>query len=611
MSTHPATARRAVETTSPVTVWTASPPSATSSAPTGVDLGTLESVEGSFGRYLVEILAHAGIATATSTPATDLPDRGVVVATTVADRAVETLETWVAAGGTLILTAGPTDLGDLAGARETHAVGTGRVTVAEHPFWTHRPPRHLRAVRGAGLDPAPGTDVLATWQSGEAAICARRHGDGMVITFGVDLAATVVLVQQGVPVTGDGVPARDGTAPVDDDILKAEDGMTLDLEHDRALPPGEGPVPESYTHTYPPPAAVPIFDQPHADWWRSLLLQAIWAGTERTGTVVPWLGYWPAGLSAIAHMSHDADQNVPEDGRAALDAFAEADVSVTWCQVFPGGYGQEIYDAITAAGHEHALHYNAMGDADIASWGWPQFRAQYAWAQAVTGREDIVANKNHYTRWEGWTEFYRWCEEVGIEIDESRGPSKQGTVGFPFGTAHVSFPLAPPESGRSVHDVLNLPLHTQDLAWAAHASVRDVILDAAEAQHGVAHFLFHGPHLNRRPATRAACVELAAEARRRGMEWWTAEQINAWERARRAVRLTAVRRGGTVQVDVESEAPLEAAAILVPVDAGAPPSLARADHGATLEVTTVRRHGRVFAQLAVDVRPGTTRWELS
>lgn len=117
----------------------------------------------------------------------------------------------------------------------------------------------------------------------------------------------------------------------------------------------------------------------------------------------------------------------------------------------------DLHRAITLAGHEDALHYNAMGDADIATWGWPQMRAQYAWAQAVTGVEGIVSNKNHYTRWEGWTEFYTWCEKLGIEIDQSRGPSKQGTVGFPFGTAHVTFPMGDVDVANRRMDVLNLP----------------------------------------------------------------------------------------------------------------------------------------------------------
>ncbi|HLT60771.1 MAG TPA: hypothetical protein VK020_06230, partial [Microlunatus sp.] len=328
---------------------------------------------------------------------------------------------------------------------------------------------------------------------------------------------------------------------------------------------------------------------------------------ERRGDASVWLHYWPAGVPAMAHMSHDADGNVEEDGRAALDAFAEADVKVTWTQVFPGGYSPDLYAAITAAGHEHALHYNAMGDADLASWGWPQFRAQYAWAQAVAGTDDIVSNKNHYTRWEGWTEFYDWCERVGIKIDESRGPSKQGTVGFPFGTAHLSFPIGDVTVHNRRMDVLNLPLHTQDLAWAGHISCRDVILDGAEAVHGVAHFLFHGPHLRGKPPTRAACPEVARLARERGMEWWTARQLNDWERARRGVQLSITADDEGWLVRVHAEQPVRRAGVLLQLpgldgDPGVPEGTS---------VARVTRHGRTFHELTVDLPAGPSSYRLT
>lgn len=84
---------------------------------------------------------------------------------------------------------------------------------------------------------------------------------------------------------------------------------------------------------------MPVFHEPHADHWREMLHQLLWWSAARCSTLLPWLSYWPAGIPAIAHMSHDADQNNVEDGLAALMTFAEADVRVTWCQVYPGGYG--------------------------------------------------------------------------------------------------------------------------------------------------------------------------------------------------------------------------------------------------------------------------------
>lgn len=568
--------------------------------------------------YVTEVLGHLRLPFRSLTPdeATSPPDDVAVLvfagtpaldATAAAD-----LERWVRAGGALIVVGDPGPLAPLVGVTAAGTVDDGQVTITDSPVWSSRPDIPLHAIGGVRLATREDVDVLAQWDPTEdagaqPAAVLRKLGTGFAMTLGVDVWQSIVRIQQGYSVVADGKPAADGTAPIDDGILKCEDGMALSFERDRSMPPGEPELTGPFEHTYPPPAAVPMFDQPHADLWRSVFLQCVWWAAEQAGAVVPWLGYWPAGVAAVAHMSHDSDGNVDEHGRAALDSFAEADVKVTWCHVFPGGYSPATLAAITAAGHENALHYNAMGDADLAEWGWPQIRAQYAWARAVTGTEEIVSNKNHYTRWEGGTEFYTWCERLGIQIDESRGPSKQGSVGFLFGTAHVSFPIADATDGNRFFDVLNLPLHTQDLAWAGHESIRDVILDGAEAVHGVAHFLFHGPHLHLRPPTRAACVALADEARRRGMPWWTSAQINNWERGRRGVTLAAAAGEGGWTVRAHASDPIPAASVLLSLPGlGTDSKPVLRDGKGSARV--VARHGRHFVELEVDIVAGDNNW---
>ncbi|NED95706.1 hypothetical protein G1H11_10320 [Phytoactinopolyspora alkaliphila] len=566
-------------------------------------------------RYATEIFGHLRVPlhVMTDLETADIPEdiRVLVVARVPAEgqSVRERLQAWVDSGGALITVGDPAGLAGLVGASAGTVVEAGHVRIGEADVWTSLPDVPLRAIGGVRLAAMPDSRTLASWDDdGAPAITMRRIGRGVAIAIGADVWQSVVRIQQGYPVARDGIPATDGSAPIDDDILKCEDGLALDIERDRALPDGQQDRPDGYEHVYPPASGLPMFHRPHADMWRSVLLQCVWWAAEQADAAVPWLHYWPAGVSAVAHMSHDADQNVDEHGRAALDSFAEADVRVTWCQLFPGGYLADTYAAITAAGHEQALHYNAMHDADIAEWGWPQMRAQYAWAQAVTGAERIVSNKNHYTRWEGYTEFYEWCERLGIEIDQSRGPSKQGTVGFPFGTAHLSFPMSGAEDGNRYHDVLNLPLHTQDLAWASHESVRDVILDAVESQHGVAHFLFHGAHLHRRPETRKACVALAHEARRRGMPWWTSAELNRWERARRQVTLSLRDDADGWLLEAVAGEPVHGAAILLllPGREGLP--TVREGSGT---LSTVRRHGREFVELSADIPVGSSIWSLA
>jgi hypothetical protein len=439
--------------------------------------------------------------------------------------------------------------------------------------------------------------------------------EGRVVTaagesaFDPGIWERIVSIQQGIPVETDGPPAPDGSAPVDDGLLKCDDGIVLSYVDDRALPPGEAGVDGAFPHVYPPPAAAPIFHQAAADRLRLTFLDVLFDAAAAAGVTLPWLYYWPAGVPAVAHMSHDSDGNVSEHAVSGLRVFDEAGVKVTWCHCYPGGYSAEVVEEIAASGHEQALHYNAMADADIASWGWPQLRAQYAWAQALTSRENIVSNKNHYTRWEGWDDFFLWCEKVGIRIDQSRGPSKQGNVGFPFGSCHLSFPMAGVGERNRLIDVLELPLHTQDLAWASHESIRDVILEEVLTVHGVAHFLFHSAHLATKPDVAEACRKVAAEARRRGMQWWTSEQLNDWERSRRGVRLAVGTGAGSAQlrIAVSAREAMKGVGVLVAVpglDADTSVSVA----GGTATCAVVTRHGRPLLELAADLPEGTSEF---
>lgn len=568
--------------------------------------------EHAFGLHLLEVFEHLRLP---YRRLSSVGEAGTVSVLILAETdptppAVDTVSRWVEAGGTVIITAATAGWDALTGATTGTTYQTGLVEFLEHAAWPQRPSRPLRAIGGCSLIPDSETTVLARWAGGDAAITLTTRGSGRAITSGVDLAQTIVRLRQGMPVHADGKPSADGSAPVDDDILKCEDGTVFDLDADRVMPPGTPPLAGTYPYGYPPVTEAPLFDLPQADLWWVALVQLTWWSIERAGLPSVWLHYWPAGVPAMAHMSHDADGNRTEDGQAALAAFAEAGVKVTWCQVFPGGYDPEIYRRVTADGHEQALHYNAMADADIASWGWPQFRAQYAWAQAITGTDTIISNKNHYTRWEGWTEFYSWCERVGIKIDESRGPSKIGDVGFTFGASHLSFPMGDVDVANRPMDVINLPLHTQDLAWAGHISCRDVILDGAELVHGVAHFLFHGPHLRMRPATRAACPELAQLARDRGMRWWTAGQISDWERGRRGVELeVGTEPDGTIVITATSNDTLTDVGVLISVPGSDPASVRCEDP--SVSVAEVTRHGQPFAELSASVQPGRQVWRLT
>ncbi|NEE04704.1 hypothetical protein [Phytoactinopolyspora halotolerans] len=581
-------------------------------------------------RYCIEVLDHLRLPYQVVSQADPVPQdgSGIVLlpgSARLEQNDVAAVRRWIAAGGVAVCVgAGPLSAAfDIVGAAPVDA---GHTVVTGENGWVDPPDVALRALGGTRLSVTGSreeTAVLARWRDDASpALAVRRYGDGYVIVSGVDLWQTIVRIQQGDPVHQDGEPAADGSAAVDDGVLKCDDGITLTYASDRALPPGPWTPRTDGREGLQP---VPVFHRPHADLWRRLFLQLLFEAAGRTGVVLPWLHYWPSGVPAVAHLSVDSDRNVSEEAETTLRLFDEIGVTTTWCHVYPGGYEPDVVRAIAEQGHEHALHYNAVGDADIATWGRSQLRAQYQWARAMTGHEEIVSNKNHYTRWEGWDEFYRWCVEFGIRIDESRGPSKQGNVGFPFGTAHLFFPMgrraADATGVGSDHgerlDVLVLPMHAQDLAWAAHESVRDVILDQALAHHGVAHFLFHPVHLHRRGYVRDACREVVELARRSGMPWWTAAQLNDWERLRREVTLSVRQpEAGAIEVVARTPRPVSAAAINLALPetwngaAITVESTMDSAAGTAVRHTMSERHGRAMLELSADLPAGTTRLTL-
>ena len=159
---------------------------------------------------------------------------------------------------------------------------------------------------------------------------------------------------------------------------------------------------------------------------------------------------------------------------------------------------------------------------------------QHRWLLKEAGLKHITSNKNHYTRWENRLDFYRWCEELGIHSDQTRGPSKKGTIGFPLGGSQPYFPIDDEGESSRLMNVLEVNLLTQDLVQVCPAEYGPQLVDSVLRHYGVAHFLFHPAHILKPPVAEAlqAVVEYG---RTSGLEWWTSEQIYRWEMLRRSV----------------------------------------------------------------------------
>jgi hypothetical protein len=548
-----------------------------------------------YGSYVHEILQHAGVAYATVVPEDlprQLPALRVLVTvgeTTLAPELQQQLRAWVEQGGAWLSVGGLAGMAELFAVRtapKAHAqfsyapsLGAGYLTPGPHHTLTEHIEQPLHFFNGIAVEPA-GCQVLASVLDAHqrptprVALAENTVGRGRCLLIAPDLTGTVVRVQQGISVTRDGVCAPDGTGPIADTVLKTDDGMVLDWDFDReAIPGGEG---------------LSVFLQPIADLWREVLLRAIFHLASAQQVALPVLWLYPRNLPALAELSHDTDNNVVEGAEILLRDLAAEDVHSTWSVIMPG-YPPEVIGAIRGAGHELGMHYDSIN----CPWSEEEFDSQFHGLAALFGGHRPISNKNHYLRWEGDCDFWCWCIRHGIQIDQTKGPSKAGAGGFTFGTCQPYFPVDP--EGK-VLNVLELPTLSQDLILTAPLAFLPPVLRAAERTHGIMHLLFHPQHMMKAGQSEALRYAIRC-AKERGLEFWTATQINTWERARRKARWQATEQGAS---SLHPDAYLPEATFLCLVPDGRRLEI----NGTASGTQTVECWGQRFQAVVMDVTPG-------
>ena len=475
--------------------------------------------------YVCEVLAHAGLSFDRAGPE-DLADglathRLLVLPEASLPNDARNAVTSFARQGAVLGIGGTSGLDALFSVSTTGAVGEsyGQVT-AEHPI-TGGVTSSLHYWGGSAVTANSGTQVLLRQRADAGAPLLCRVARAVLIA--ADVAGTLVQLQQGIPIHQDGAPAPDGSAAVDDGILKTDDGIVLDWERDRANVDGH-----------------PCFLEPVGDDWRDLLLRSVFALAQEIGEPLPLLWYWPDDLPAVALLSHDTDGNIEALAWQELAAVERQGIQSSWCFIRqPETYPLRFYQTVAEHGHEICLHYDAHSPSyPDATFSEASFREQLRWLREMLPATPITSNKNHYLRWEGWTEPWRWMEAAGITVDQCKGPSKMGNCGFLFGGCHPWFALDDADHGSRFLDVLEINLFAQDLIVAAPPELAEPLVLRTRARGGVAHFLFHPAHVAK-PGVADAMGHLITFAQAQGLAWWTSDRIGRWERARRWVRLSA------------------------------------------------------------------------
>ncbi len=523
-------------------------------------------------RYVLELLEHAGIPFRQISPSQVHPGQTPLCllagrkGLTAEERAH--LRWFVEQGGCLVAVGAVNGLEALLGVHSKGRLREGWLKFARsHPIGNGLQ-SSLHVFGGVRAHAQEGTQVIAhiVNRDGEIvgdAVTVRLIGDGLALFLAPDLCFSVVHIQQGISVVKDGQPAPDGSAPINDGILKAEDGLVLDWERDRI----------AITHPQGSQQQWVFFGRPIADELRALLLQTLFYAAWHKNLPLPLLWYWADGAPAVGLISHDTDGNDPTLGAELLATVQRLGIVSTWCVLYPGGYPPSLYHSILEAGCEIALHFDAFTGTPLTTWSKRNFQVQWQWLKDATGVA-AVSNKNHYTRWQGRLEFFRWCEELGIVAEQSKGPSKKGTVGFLFGGSHPWRPLDDERERPRFLKVLAINLFSQDMVSGdasplfhpaiVPVQVGEELLRETVRVGGVAHFLFHPAHI-RRPGTKAALERLVAFGQELGVQWWTSAQIADWLNRRRSVRQRVQRVGNQWLWHLSAPQPLEKACLLHPL----------------------------------------------
>jgi hypothetical protein len=341
------------------------------------------------------------------------------------------------------------------------------------------------------------------------AITENHVGKGVCAYIGLDLVKTIRHIQEGRYIETDGIPPADGMSPIDDGILKCEDGCVLDWNKDRRL--------------ISPIYQVPAFLIPITDLWRQILRRTIEYCADCCNIAIQRIDYWPDGVEFIGLISHDTDGNDEVKAVEMLERVNRFGIQTTWCLISPG-FSSELCQRILNSGHELAFHFDAQSFSLPDIFSFETLQMQLEETAEHTGITSFYSNKNHYTRWERKTDFFEWCEKVGLKIDQSKGPSKCGTQGFPFGTAH---PWRAMNSEGEFINCYEVGFVSQDLGFQGPIDTGEELLEACRSVQGVCHLIFHPAHVRDRKVE-SAFGNFIESAKKKGARFMRSDEIGKW-----------------------------------------------------------------------------------
>ncbi len=471
---------------------------------------------------------------------------------------------WVRQGGAVVCSGSAWGLAGLLGLdpASRHLSNALLEPVAEGWFW----PEGARRMRcyGGRACAAAGADALAQ-AGGLAAVARTRPGSGLALYVGPHVGETMALMQTGRSVETDGIGPVDGSVRLDDGDLKAEDGIALSFEDDRAAVGG----------------GAPFFAFPHADAVRDLWVGAVVEAATRDGgclaTTWPWPDLAPAALTcSVEAAPDDASFVLP-----AMGTLSTYGLPAAW-MVKPPGFPAEAVRSIRAREHEIGL----LAPMDRRSPFAPEtFRVQFVQLSRSTLSFEPVSARPENGRWRGHLGMLSAYEVSGARVNLSKGARQAGAAGFSFGTGRPFFPVMPSGSPSLV---LEVPYQGYRLGIEIQPEVADALLAQCLAFRGCLHLAWGIEDLME-GSVQEACRRVSVLARAQRVERMTPERIYRFERARRAIRRFESPADDGVKLVLASDTGIERLGIVLFGPGRLVPALRHREQ----PTTEVRLYGRV------------------
>lgn len=541
-------------------------------------IGVYLAPEDRYKSYFDEALHHLGLAFhVLDTPSGDqLHDIDVLLLCgygSLNETQVDDVSSWVSHGGGLVCCGSTWGLGGVLGLNSDDSHASNDVARAHQAdrLWPEGA-QHVRFFGGT-LATAKGCQTIASTDSGRVALSRRKVGKGLALFVGPHVAQTMALMQMGRSVETDGIGPSDGSAILDDGILRAEDGSTLSFDSDRSRAEG---------------CPTPYFAYPHADVVREFLMRAALNAVDSSGksTVVLW--HWPHMAAAAAMLTLDCEDFTPEHVYRTYQILSLHGCPATWLIGQPG-YPLAVYRSFRAWEHEVGCLFSGEGE---TGWDGERLKLQHIALTRAASLKNAFACRPTAGRWRGWDSFYAMCQRSGARVSVSKGGRQAGTAGFLFGTCHPFFPR---RSDGSDYLVSEMPYTAYMPGMVTDDAVCDAIFSTTLARGGCFHMVSR-PEVTADTVANASLRRLISVCRQNRVEFVSPEQTWRFEKARRSLRRVMTTVNDDSQLLLIPDVAIEGLSVMF-----TGPAVSIEIKNRMAQVRQLERYGTSFSAVQLDV----------